>query len=108
MLRLCHMADNLIGMMIVNDTTHERQLTLAEVAGILPGGVSLVTLRRWISDGVRGVRLSASFHGGRWWTTAEAVERFTQEVTRRRLGSAVVPPRRRRDLESYLRDRHGI
>lgn len=45
------------------------------------------TLRRWVRDGrrVRGgvVRLWAAEECGRWWTTAEAVERFKAECRKR-------------------------
>jgi hypothetical protein len=34
------------------------------------------SLTRWVTTGVRGVKLRAQLIGGRWWTTRAAVEAF--------------------------------
>lgn len=47
------------------------------------------SVRKRITHGVGGVRLKAIKHSGRWYTTAEWVEQFIEEYTRR----AVVPTR---------------
>lgn len=113
MLRLCDITDTFADMMTDALTTHEQPMTLAAAARLFPTkngkSVSLVSMRRWVATGVRGVRLGASYSGGRWWTTRDAVERFTAEVTRRRLAAATVAPQRTaRATDDYLRTRYGI
>jgi len=59
------------------DLHTEHVLTLAGGAKLVPPkGVSPQTLWRWKAKGVRGVRLEAALIGGRWYTSAEALDRF--------------------------------
>lgn len=68
------------------DISHETALSLSAAARRLPRlragrPVHPATLLRWVLDGIRGpgggrVRLEAVRVGGRWVTTAEALERF--------------------------------
>lgn len=59
------------------DLHTEHVLTLAEAARLIPPtGVAISTLWRWKTKGVRGVRLEAALIGGRWYTSAEAIDRF--------------------------------
>lgn len=54
------------------------------------------TIIRWITHGVRGVRLEAVRLGGRWVTSVEALDRFaaalTAQAEQARSGAKVVPP----------------
>ena len=70
---------------------HETLLTLAQAAALLPPNrrgrpVCLSCLYRWIQHGIRTssaatVRLEALRLGGRWLTSAEALERFARRLT---------------------------
>jgi hypothetical protein len=75
---------------------------LTQAARLLPSGrngrpVHVSTLLRWILRGVSTlagpVRLEALRAGGRWFTSAEALRRFSQRVTdgRRHGGPAESP-----------------
>jgi hypothetical protein len=64
----------------------ERVVTLVEAARLVPPGrggrpTHLSTLLRWITRGVRGVRLEAVRLGGRWVTSKEALQRFADRLT---------------------------
>jgi hypothetical protein len=70
----------------VIDFMHEKLLPLAEAAKQVPPNrngrpVHVSTLVRWIHHGVGGVRLEARRLGGRWVTTLEALDRFSQAQT---------------------------
>jgi hypothetical protein len=55
----------------------ETMLPLRAAAATFPGGKRHVsTVHRYRLDGVAGVRLEALKVGGRWYTSAEAIERF--------------------------------
>lgn len=43
--------------------------------------VSTATIYRWITQGSRGVRLEAAKVGGRWRTSEEAIQRFSDRLT---------------------------
>ena len=62
------------------DPASEHLLTLAEAAVEVQGGrggnVSVRTIRRWASAGIRGVFLETCLRGGARFTTREAIERF--------------------------------
>jgi hypothetical protein len=62
----------------------EDPITLADVPDLLPaiGGkkVSVYTVGRWASIGVRGVRLEVHRIGGRVLTSRQAVERFLAAI----------------------------
>jgi hypothetical protein len=69
----------------------EATLSLAAAARMIPSGrrgrpCNLSTIFRWIIDGVRlpsgeVVRLEAVRLGGRWLTSAEAIQRFADRHT---------------------------
>ncbi len=73
----------------------ERPITLAQAARHYPDGTHLSTIVRHITRGIktpRGVvRLEASQIGGRWATTAAAIERFRVACTETR-GESPTPP----------------
>jgi len=95
------------------DLAHEELLTLAEAARALPRlrnerKVHVSTLYRWISRGVRGVRLEAVRLGRTLVTSREALQRFAE-----RLNAAHEPPAPATSssgLEQAERepDRHGL
>lgn len=76
----------------------ERLLTFTQAARTLPPieGRRLhpSTVWRWASKGTKGVRLEALRLGGRWLTSAEALERF----------GVALADRTRADLESNRDD----
>lgn len=60
--------------------------TLAEAARKRPAGrnnrpTHVSTVYRWISKGVRGVKLEAIRIGGRLYTSDEALQRFAERLT---------------------------
>lgn len=67
----------------------DREMTLTEAAGSLPGRPYVKKLMRWIRQGVwtgpredrRKVHLEARKIGGLWYVTSEALERFIRELT---------------------------
>jgi hypothetical protein len=64
----------------------ETRLFVSEVPRHLPRGrggrpVHLLTVLRWIRQGVRGVRLEALKLGGRWVTSREALARFMARLS---------------------------
>src|SRR5947207_13632690 len=61
------------------DLAVETLLPLGEAGGRLL--VSTATLYRWISQGSSGVRLEAVKVGGRWRTSEEAIQRFSDRLT---------------------------
>lgn len=87
---------------IVIDLVNETPLSLMAAARMLPPGrrgkpVTISCIFRWIADGVRApggerIRLEALRAGGRWITTAEALQRFMDRQTPR-FDDAVVTPR---------------
>jgi hypothetical protein len=74
----------------VIDLTHEQPLPLSEAARRLPPyrgkATHLSTVLRWVLTGARGpagekIRLEAIRLGGRWLTSAEALQRFAERLT---------------------------
>jgi hypothetical protein len=73
------------------DVTVETPVPLAEATKLVPPARSgkrthLSTLLRWILHGVKGpggavVRLEAMRLGSRWFTSREAVQRFSEKLT---------------------------
>jgi hypothetical protein len=69
----------------------EGTLSLLQAAKLLPPGrrgkpVTLSCVLRWVLQGVKGpggtiIRLEAARLGGRWITSREALERFSQALT---------------------------
>jgi len=63
------------------DLKHEELLTFSEASQRLPKRPHLATWYRWISRGVRGVRLESVRVGGTSYTSAEALQRFADRLT---------------------------
>jgi excisionase family DNA binding protein len=63
----------------VIDLATETLLTLEKAAERLL--VSKATLQRWITHGTKSVRLEAAKVGGRWRTSEEAIQRFSDCLT---------------------------
>jgi excisionase family DNA binding protein len=66
----------------VIDLAAETLLTFEEAGKKLQ--VSAATLYRWITHGSSGVRLEAAKLGGRWRTSEEAIQRFSDRLTPKR------------------------
>jgi hypothetical protein len=60
----------------------EELLPLAEAAQSLPHKPHVATLYRWMSRGVRGVKLRTCLLGGRRYTSREALAEFIAETSR--------------------------
>jgi|GEM_PF-2379322 len=71
------------------DLAAETLLTLEKAAERLQ--VSKATLHRWITYGTKGIRLEAAKLGGRWRTSEEAIQRFSNRLTPNR-ESTISPP----------------
>ena len=67
----------------------EDRLSIAAAAALL--GKSYTTVHRWIFSGRRGVRLEAFVLGNGLATTRQALNRFAQALTARRLGLPPAP-----------------
>jgi hypothetical protein len=73
------------------DSTKEHLLSLAEATKLIPAArdgkrTHTSTLLRWIVRGTQSpegklVRLEAVRFGSRWFTTAEAIRRFSERLT---------------------------
>lgn len=73
------------------DIFSETRLALADAAAIIPPArngrkTHISTILRWILQGAkapdgRRVRLEAARIGGRWFTSREALERFSERLT---------------------------
>ena len=80
------------------DPTSKQLLTFRQLAETLPRRrgdrpTHVSTLHRWRSRGLRGVKLEAVRVGGTWATTAEAFNRFVNQLTALESGqeTAVTP-----------------
>jgi hypothetical protein len=64
------------------------RIPLAEALHYLPKRqgkhLTLDTLKRWVTKGVGGVRLSATKFGGRWYTTVDWIREFEERCTQQR------------------------
>lgn len=63
----------------------EELMTLAQAAKKLPHGPHVATLYRWMSRGVRGVRLRTCLIGGRRYTSQEALDEFHRATNTERV-----------------------
>jgi hypothetical protein len=88
------------------DIQAEQLITLNEAARLRPlrrdgRPTHVSTVYRWISRGVRGVRLEAIRIGGVTYTSREAVQRFADRLTGVSPSQAAPPSaaRRRREAE---------
>lgn len=70
----------------------EDAITLAEAAKQISTKPSPETVKRWITHGCRGVRLSGWKIGGRWVTTAPALAEFMRETTTRAMPTGMRTP----------------
>jgi hypothetical protein len=85
------------------DLTEERPIPLEQATRLIPPArkgkrTHLSTLVRWIVDGARRpdgtrVQLEAVRLGGRWMTTAEAIQRFAEALTPNLRDRDTKPPR---------------
>jgi hypothetical protein len=85
------------------DIGSEHTLSLSHVPPILPRGrrgrpVSFACVLRWVLDGAKSpsgevVRLEACRLGGRWITSREALQRFTERLTPGTGDAPMVPVR---------------
>jgi hypothetical protein len=67
------------------DLQKEKILALPQAAKLIPSnrngkGTHVSTVLRWIQKGVKGVRLEATRPGGKWVTSAEALQRFADRL----------------------------
>jgi hypothetical protein len=68
------------------DISTETLLTMGQAAGVRPPGrlgrpTHAATVYRWISRGLRGVRLESIRLGGTLYTSREALQRFAESLT---------------------------
>lgn len=77
--------------------TREQPLTITQAAKLYPEGTSPSTIINHIKRGVKArgvvVKLEGARMGGRWTTTAEAIERFRDRLNDR-AGADPTPPER--------------
>ncbi len=87
------------------DLNTETVLALPQAAKRIPCNrdgkqTHVSTLMRWIQKGVKGVRLEATKPGGRWLTSVEALQRFSDKLAQAE-GVEIVPePRSSRHLSA--------
>jgi excisionase family DNA binding protein len=92
----------------VIDLATEKLLTLEQASERLL--VAKATMYRWITQGSNGVRLEAARVGGRWRTSEEALQRFSDSLTPNleAIHSSVLrirtPRQRQRDIERAERE----
>jgi hypothetical protein len=60
--------------------TSESLILLTEAARKFPTQPHVATMRRWVREGVRGVKLEAVFIGGASYTSIEAMNRFVEAL----------------------------
>lgn len=63
------------------DLQSEELLSVFEVTRRLPNRPHIATVHRWITRGLRGVKLEATRIGGRVFTSVEALQRFADALT---------------------------
>lgn len=59
---------------------NEFDLTLTQAAAILPGRPSEVTVRRWATQGYRGVKLASIYVGRSRFTSRQSIEEFVRQL----------------------------
>ena len=84
------------------DQETETLLTPARSCKEFPGGVGIATVWRYMSKGVRGVKLEYFVCGGKRWTSKEAISRFVdaQNTDQTPAPPAITPAQRRRQSEA--------
>ena len=91
------------------DLQHETILPLTQAAKRIPSNhngkaTHVSTLLRWIQKGVKGVRLEATRPGGKWVTSAEALQRFSDRLAATHSVDAVPSPRPSRSVAADRAD----
>ena len=99
------------------DLTTETTLSLSQAARLLPPGrgdrpVTLSCVLRWVLRGARSpsgelVRLEAVRLGGRWLTSREALQRFSEALTPDLTGGQTAPTPRSRGRRQRASERAG-
>jgi hypothetical protein len=74
----------------------ETLVTIPQASALLPPDETgrrphIATIYRWMLRGVKGVRLETCLVGGKRFTSHEALQRFSEAVTRAAQGKAAVP-----------------
>jgi hypothetical protein len=103
----------------VIDLITERPIRFAEAAGLVPSRhpgkkLSTMTVWRWATEGVQGIKLESIYIGGSRYTSAEALNRFAAATTAARQGTAPAPAptpkqrRRKQDAVEAELDAAGI
>lgn len=65
---------------------------LARECGSVSGrGRSRATMARWVTEGVKGVRLEGFFDGARWFSSRQALARFFAALSRAEAGATTMP-----------------
>jgi Protein of unknown function (DUF1580) len=99
------------------DLQNETILSIAQAAKRLPPGrnskpTHVSTVLRWILKGHKGVRPEATRIGGRWVTSAEAIQRFSDNLTAATMPQAMAnitqPRLRRAELAEAELDKLGF
>ena len=69
------------------------ELPVADAAAVFPRRngkkVHVLTVKRWITKGCRGVYLVGWKRGNNWFTSAEAIEQFRRDCTRKSVTATV-------------------
>jgi hypothetical protein len=73
-------------MLTLSPSATEPLVPLSVVPRLLPSSaegksINLSTVFRWITKGVKGIRLEAVLAGGRWYTSEESLRRFMTRLT---------------------------
>ena len=95
----------------MSDIQVEQLLTLQDAAKSLPRRPHVATVYRWISAGVRGVRLEAVRVGGVLYTSREKLQFFADQCTDpSATPSRTTPKKRQGEIDRAERDleRAGI
>ena len=81
-----------------NDLTFadKDSFTLTEATAVFPRKngkkIHFLTVRRWITQGYRGIRLQATKSGDRWEITRAAIEKFQADCTAKAIGQTETTP----------------
>lgn len=81
--------------MVAAFVTNSNALSLPEAANLLPHHgkrkLHVITIKRWIIQGCRGVRLAGTKVGNEWFTTREALAQFQIDCTVQALSQEQTP-----------------
>lgn len=66
-------------------STDKQMMSVGEACSLFPGEISKQSVMRRIKVGIDGVKLRAEFDGFQWFTCAEWVKEFLDEITNKRL-----------------------